>query len=529
MELVNWDELGKLRVIRKLSEIIRNRWNLGICFTDENGNIRSVPGGNIYEFSREMCRLVANTKEGFTNCLSCLQDVTNRLREELEESGESPRPHWRVCHAGMIEVGVPVIIRGRYLGTAFVSGFLKKGIEVSEKAAIVPRVGAYGVEREAAQHALQDVPELGEANIDYLTELIELIVREIVVFQSELYKRERRINQLNKELVTRYDYGNVIGKSRVMQDLYRLLDKVSSSVSTVLIQGENGTGKELVAKAIHYNSPRKDNVFVVQNCSAFNDNLLDSELFGHVKGAFTGAISDKKGLFEISDNGTFFLDEIGDMSPALQVKLLRVLQEGTLMPVGGTRMKKVDVRIIAATNRDLKKMVTKGEFREDLYYRINVINVYLPSLRERRDDIPILVEHFLRKHAEKKKVEPRVLSKRTLEHLMDYDWPGNVRELENEIERLVVLTGQDVHVAEDLLSVRIQTEIEREELSGKKMPGRLPDAIENLERKMIYDELKRTRWNKTKAAEALGISRRNLIRKVSKYKLDQRKNRMAIA
>jgi two-component system response regulator HupR/HoxA len=280
-----------------------------------------------------------------------------------------------------------------------------------------------------------------------------------------------------------------------------------------------------VAKAVHYNGPRKDKIFVVQNCSAFNDNLLDSELFGHQKGSFTGAIADKKGLFEIADGGTFFLDEIGEMSPTLQVKLLRVLQEGTFLPVGGTKPRKVDVRIIAATNRDLKKMVAKGEFREDLYYRVNVINVFLPPLRERRDDIPVLVEAFLKRHSERKKVPEKQISKRGMERLMDYDWPGNVRELENEIERLVVLAGESTAIEEELLSQRIKTEVEREELMGKKMAGRLPDAVEALERKMIYDELKKTRWNKTKAADTLGISRRNLIRKVAKYGLDQRRNR----
>jgi two-component system response regulator HupR/HoxA len=525
MDLINWPELTNLRVIRKLSEIIRSRWNLGIAFTDSEGNIRAVPEGTVYEFDREMCQLVANTKEGFDACCGTLRDVTLTLRDEHADQGDVPKPHWRTCHAGMIEVGVPIVIRGKFLGAVFVSGFIKKDAGEHQKDEVVSLVRRYGVDPEAAKKSIQAVPVLGEANLDYLTELIELIVEEIVSFQTELYKKERRITQLNKELVTRYQYGSIIGKSRSMQDVYRLLDKISGSESTVLIQGENGTGKELVAKAVHYNGPRKDKIFVVQNCSAFNDNLLDSELFGHVKGAFTGAVTDKKGLFEVADGGTFFLDEIGEMSPTLQVKLLRVLQEGTFLPVGGTKPRKVDVRIIAATNRDLKKMVSKGEFREDLYYRVNVINVFLPPLRERRDDIPVLVEAFLKRHAERKKMPEKQIGKRAMERLMDYDWPGNVRELENEIERLVVLAGDDPQINDDLLSQRIKTEIERDELIGKKMAGRLPDAVEALERKMIYEELKKTRWNKTKAADTLGISRRNLIRKVAKYNLDQRKNR----
>ena len=194
----------------------------------------------------------------------------------------------------------------------------------------------------------------------YFSELSDLVSQEISTLHKEISLREDRINELNKELGIRYKYDSMIGKSKPMQDVYALLDKIKNSESTVLIQGENGTGKELIAKAIHYNSPRKDNIFVTQNCSAFNDNLLDSELFGHVKGSFTGAVKDKKGLFEVADGGTFFLDEIGDTSPSMQVKLLRVIQEGTFIPVGATEPKKVDVRILAATNKDLKDMVEKG-------------------------------------------------------------------------------------------------------------------------------------------------------------------------
>ena len=229
----------------------------------------------------------------------------------------------------------------------------------------------------------------------------------------------------------------MIGKSKSMQRIYRLLEKVSSSESSVFVLGENGTGKELVAKAIHYYSPRKDKIFLAVNCSAFNDNLLDSELFGHVKGAFTGAMKDKKGLFEQADGGTLFLDEIGDTSLSMQVKLLRVLQEGTFLPVGATSPKRCDVRIVAATNKNIKKMMSDGEFREDLFYRINVINVDLPPLRERGEDVPILIDHFLDKKCSEEGHALKTLSKKTLEKMLDYPWPGNVRELENEVERFL--------------------------------------------------------------------------------------------
>jgi transcriptional regulator with PAS, ATPase and Fis domain len=350
-----------------------------------------------------------------------------------------------------------------------------------------------------------------------LEELVELSAEEMVSFSEEALERSRRDV---RDYQTRYPYEGIIGKSRPMQDLYRLLDKVIDSDSTVLVNGENGTGKELIARAIHYNSSRVDERFVVQNCSAFNDNLLDSELFGHKKGAFTGAIADKQGLFEVADKGTFFLDEIGDMSPALQVKVLRVLQEGTLTPVGDTQTRTVDVRIIAATNRDLKKMVERGEFREDLYYRINVIQLTVPPLRDRKEDVLLLIDHFLRRNAKGRRLKQKRLSQGCLDRMMEYGWPGNIRELENEIERLVVLAGDDKMIGEELLSPRIKQAVAGRDGELAREVSSLPAAVDALEKNLIYEVLRRNQWNKTKAAAELRISRRNLIRKVNKYKLD---------
>jgi transcriptional regulator with PAS, ATPase and Fis domain len=262
---------------------------------------------------------------------------------------------------------------------------------------------------------------------------------------------------------------------------------------------------------------------VIQNCSAFNDNLLESELFGHIKGSFTGALKDKKGLFEMADKGTFFLDEIGDTSPQMQVKLLRVLQEGTFTPVGGIETRKVDVRIIAATNKNLREMVEQGTFREDLYYRLNVINLRVPSLRERKEDIPLLAEYFLNKASETNHVARKSLTKRALEKLYDYPWPGNVRELQNEMERLVVLGGEDTKINPESLSPKIMDLGEKTKTQGSRLQGKLKDALEELERDMIREGLRRTGWNKSKLAKELGISRAGLIMKVEKYALDKRK------
>ncbi len=328
------------------------------------------------------------------------------------------------------------------------------------------------------------------------------------------------------------DYCGLIGRSEVMLDLYRVLDRIRSTETTVLVTGENGTGKELVARAIHRQSPRANKKFVAANCSAFNDNLLESELFGHARGAFTGAVADKAGLFQIADGGTFFMDEVGEMSPALQVKLLRVLQEGVLLPVGSMEQRKVDVRIIAATNRDLSTMVKEGTFREDLFYRLHVVALKVPALRKRAGDLPLLIDYFLRRLAardgRRKKLAPSTLAK-----LAAHDWPGNVRELENEIERLWVLSGEEDLIGEEHMTpavARSRSSVPPPAAPAIAKPSAaetstLPDAVEALERAMISEGLKRAGGNKTRAAEQLGISRRNLIRKVQAYGLEDLSSR----
>lgn len=351
-------------------------------------------------------------------------------------------------------------------------------------------------------------------------ELLRLLCSELEAFKGEMDSRERRWDRARGK--ASHEFGSIIGQSEPMQELFRTLDKVVASDSTVLIQGENGTGKELVAREIHRNSARRGQPLIVQNCSSLNDNLLDSELFGHKKGAFTGAVADKRGLFEAADGGTFFLDEVGEMSPALQVKLLRVLQEGTFLPVGGTEVRQVDVRVVAATNRDLWGMVEAGSFREDLYYRLNVMDVRVPPLRERKEDIPVLADHFLKQHAGGRQVGAKRLSQSCVQRMMGYEWPGNVRELENEVERMVALAGSEAVIEESLLSPRIRQGSRESVARMATRRGSMPEAVEALEKAMIYEALRRTRWNKTRAARDLDISRRNLIRKVKRYKLDRR-------
>lgn len=321
---------------------------------------------------------------------------------------------------------------------------------------------------------------------------------------------------LKSEAQARFNLQGVIGSSPAMRRLFVLLDKVMDTTTSVLIQGETGTGKELIAKVIHYTGPLKDKPFVVENCAALSENLLESELFGHVRGAFTGAIADKKGLFELADGGTVFLDEIGEMSPAMQVKLLRVLQDGQLRPVGSSHHLKINVRLISSTNRNLEEEVRKQNFREDLFYRINVFPVTLPPLRERREDIPILAAHFLRKFAKKLKRSAPRLTPQALDLLSRYDWPGNVRELENEIERAMTLAGRKGEISEEYLSAKISA-LSEESLLIEEPEMSLKRRTERIEQRIVFETLQKTHGNRSEAARLLGLTRQGLLNKIARY------------
>jgi DNA-binding NtrC family response regulator len=316
----------------------------------------------------------------------------------------------------------------------------------------------------------------------------------------------------------------LIGKSPKIVEVYKTLARAAMSTSTVLVIGESGTGKELVARAIHDNSAQREKKFIAVNCGALAENLLESELFGHVKGAFTGAISDKKGLFEEAHGGTLFLDEIGDVSPALQIKLLRVLQESELKPVGAAESKRIQVRVIAATHRDLDELVRQGKFREDLYYRLKVISIDLPPLRERTEDLPHLVEYFLARYAEKNKKSVSHIAPEAMRMIAHYAWPGNVRELEHAIERAVAMTNTTVLFPEDFPSeVRKLSQIDiGTSLGGAPSKEQVTDSLEELEKGHIVKVLQEVKFNKSKASVILGIDRATLYRKAQKYGIDLR-------
>lgn len=325
--------------------------------------------------------------------------------------------------------------------------------------------------------------------------------------QSELFRENR---YLRRELKQKYNFEQIIGRSDALAEIFKLIEKIANVPGSVLIQGESGTGKELIARALHYNSARADGPFVAINCGALPENLLESELFGYVKGAFTGAHTNKTGLLKAADGGTLFLDEIGEMPQALQVKLLRALQEREVQPLGATKPVPFDARLVSATNRNLEEEIAAHRFRDDLYYRISVFNLTLPPLRERREDIPLLARHFIAKYSRELGVQTRTLSDAALQALINYDWRGNVREMQNAIERAVALSDERIELAH--LPNKIQaTPLAIRDLTGQTL------TLDELERRYILATLERERDDKTRVAELLGIDLSTLYRKLKRY------------
>jgi DNA-binding NtrC family response regulator len=343
----------------------------------------------------------------------------------------------------------------------------------------------------------------------------------------EVRKLQKKVEELKLELSSRYHFSNIIGTSSQMNSVFQMMGKIAQVDGTVLITGESGTGKELVARAIHYNSLRKENPFVVVNCGAIPKDLIESEFFGHIKGAFTDAKTEKTGKFELANLGTIFLDEIGDLSPDAQVKLLRALGEKEIVKVGGTHTIPIDIRVIAATNKDLEDCVKKGDFREDLYWRLAVLSLHLPPLRERKEDIPLLYEHLIQKFNKQLDKDIKGVSQPCSKYLKDYKWPGNVRELESVLYEAMVMSDSPLIREEDLPARITEMEtIEAEEIieQGKPLNETIHKLSESVEKRLIQKALLATGGNKTRAAQRLGISRKTLFNKMSQYGL-QSKNK----
>jgi nitrogen regulation protein NR(I) len=454
------------------------------------------------------------------------ESVRDALKVFLEEKG------YKVTTASSGQDGIDLLKKEKF--DVFLIDLIMPGMGgldvIKELSAFNITTPGIVVTAYASVQTAVDAMKLGA--FDYVTKPFVLDELMIIINRAINVSKLKRENlMLKKQLKRKYDFEGLVGDASQMQQVFEMIEKVADTDSTILITGKSGTGKELIAKTIHYNSSRSQKSFVPLNCAAIPRDLLESELFGHEKGAFTGALTTRLGRFELAHEGTLFLDEIGELDPSLQVKLLRVLQEREFERVGGVKTIKVDVRIIAATNKDLEKATKEGKFREDLFYRLNVIPIHIPSLKKRVEDIPLLIDHFINKFSKRRKREPFKFSSEAMDCLLRYRWPGNVRELENLIERLTILVSGNVVKVSDLPE-KFHEEAGNEmvkESQFVKAPDHtfkefvLPDAginlnsvLENMEKKLILSALEKTGGIKNKAAELLGLNRTTLIEKLKK-------------
>ena len=411
-------------------------------------------------------------------------------------------------------LAVPLAVKGQVVGTIYVDHRLRKGVFGDDELAMVldfAEQGAIAIENARVVSELRR----REQQVQSLNRRLE---RELKVQEAALSDARVELKESRQAAALRYDYRQIVGQSPCMLDLFRLLDRVTDTSLPVVIEGESGTGKELVARAIHFHGPRKERAFVSENCAAIPETLLESALFGHVRGAFTGADREARGLFAIANGGTLFLDEVAEMSPAMQGKLLRVLQDGEFHRVGGERPEKVDVRVLVATNKNLTDMVDSGKFRKDLFYRLSVVRLHLPPLRERREDIPLLLRHFLEKATQPTGGPAKTIEATALAKLCRYGWPGNVRELENEIARAGAFAGASIGISD--LSQHIQSGQDPSETVRNEPDSlRLKHRVERLERQLLREAMSRSQGNQTKAATLLGLSRFGLQKKLRRYNM----------
>src|SRR5437016_5850731 len=487
--------LEELQIVRRIRETVRRWWGVELSFTDARGLVLDQGKGIIIPPQNRICTACLGDREGLRRCNESIEKALQKLSAGTELLGP--------CHMGLEIVGTPISFAGERQGSLFACGFLVQEKARHARDRAVSTVKALSLPVVQPEAAFESVQRIEAREVPRLADLMDTTVEEIDAYHAAVAEREKRIHDLQEELEGRYRFADIIGKSEPMRRLYGLLDKLVASDVTVLIHGENGTGKELIARALHFSGPRKDKQFVAQNCSALNDQLLEPE------------------LFKVADGGTFFLDEVADMSAAMQVKLLRVLQEGTLVPVGGTKPEKVDVRIIAASNKDLREAVLRREFREDLFYRLHVVALEVPALRERLADLPLLVQHFLDAVAQRTAKPHKKLHPELMAAFYEWHWPGNVRELANEIERLCVLAGDAEVIPAELRAQRPDKAPENAAhfaaLVQRGLGSDLATAVEALEKELIETGLRETRGNRSRLAERLGVSRTTLIKKIREY------------
>jgi len=514
-----WQRVFNWRVFQQTVSLLRQIFKRTFAFADfEAMGITNEEYKRIRGPLKEppipfpFCEFIYGTEEGKRRCV--LEDKQSSTR-----ASSIGKPDIWICHAGLTDLSVPIIFRGTYCGcmTTY-GGLLLDEPNETHWQEIAERVKDTGVDLERLKKAYFEITPISKELLEVMFNLMSVIVEEIIKAAVETEEDKKRISELESALTEKYNFDKIIGKSRAMQEIFSLIRRIIQTDSPVLIEGETGTGKELVASTIHYNGPRKENPFMAINCGGMTETLLESELFGHIKGSFTGAIRDKKGLFEVTDKGTLFLDEIGEMSPSLQVKLLRVLQEGIFLPVGATEPRKADVRIISATNKNLKELVNQGKIREDLYYRINVIKVALPSLRDRKDDIPLLIDHFLKTFPAAAEKKIKGIRPEAMKMLLNYPWPGNIRELQNVLGRAISLTSAKYITPADL-----PNEITQERLFPvPNIYKPYEDIKKAIEKEYFSKLLTETKGNIAKAAQLAQVNRDTLYEFLKKHNLQPR-------
>ncbi|MCF6153769.1 MAG: AAA family ATPase [Candidatus Brocadia sp.] len=509
--MIDWTRIVESHVVRIFRKTCYEWWGIDIQFYDESGNHQNAN----MSFRNPVCSLIHSVPNGAKRC-------SQTYRKNLKKFRKKQEPFYCQCFAGFQGFAVPILVKQKYMGAMIASGIciFEKDDPLQKK--YKETLGELGFDRMELDSCYKRLKTIDLHKKAYLADFMKIVAEDVVAFYELLQEAQTFTKKQSflLEGIYKEKYKGIIGTSPAIKRVFDTLELIERSESPVLIEGESGTGKELIAAAIHYNGQRRDKIFVIQNCSAFSDTLLNSELFGHEKGSFTGALSEKKGLFEIADKGTLFLDEIGDMNIDIQAKLLRILEDGSFYRVGGTEQKKANVRIIAATNKPLKELMKQGLFRKDLFYRINTIHITLPPLRERKDDIPLLINHFLDYCIISCNGGRKEIHQEARELLQAYHWPGNIRELKNLIERLVLLAGTSNMIGVQHIPREILADVHPSlHAHDRTMPARLADALGVLEKNMVCEALARAKWNKTLASKELGISRASLNNKIAEFNI----------
>ncbi|MFH1263252.1 MAG: sigma 54-interacting transcriptional regulator [Pseudomonadota bacterium] len=528
LETVDWKRVTKLRVTRKIVDALSNLELKALYLVPSNrrkdARKRHLGYGSrkmlvdaeqsfVLEETASLTQLLARNPEALArykeDCLKLIEQALERTDVVVGED-----------HIGRIQMTVAIRMGGQIVAVLRCGDFSPGKPDDLTIAKIAERVSYLGHPRNRVEEEIRKSPFFSSEKIAVVNNLIGMLAQEIGSYLEESTKDVDAAVETGK-----FNFDGLITKNPVILDIIRQIKLIGASESSIIIYGESGTGKELVAQLIHKNSTRIDKPFITINCAALTETILEAELFGYKKGAFTGAGADKKGLFEVADTGTVFLDEVGEMSLALQVKILRLIQEGTFMRVGDTETRKVDVRIISATHRDLRQLIEHGKFREDLYYRLAVVELMLPPLRDRPEDIPILIHHFLEEFQGKTGKGGMTLSGEVMKIFQEYYWPGNVREIRNEIERVVALRGSNSLVKGKDLSKKFFYETYPEGVAAgdEDEEGFIKRLVDDFERNLLAKYLRKHRWNKTKVARLCGITRQGLNKKIIKYRLDRRR------